>query len=225
MTKRQTLVASLATALMIGVASGTIAAAHDRDPGPGMMGQGPYGMGPGYQMGPGMMGQGYQMGPGMMYPGPGTMGPGQQQWRMGPGMTGPGYEMGPGMMGQGYHMGPGYGMMGPGQGQGQSRMGPGYWGGAHYGMRPGMMEPGYGMGPGRQAWAAPRVTPRMNLSTDDVRAFFEEQLAAEGNDRLEVGKVEALDDDTIQAEIVTVDGSLVATYQVDRHTGSIAPAG
>jgi hypothetical protein len=92
-------------------------------------------------------------------------------------------------------------------------------------MGPGMMEPGPGMDPGRQAWGGPRVTPRMNLSTDDVRAYFEEQLAAEGNDRLKVGKVEALDDDTIRAEIVTVDDSLVASYQVDRHSGAIAPAG
>jgi hypothetical protein len=225
MTKRQRLIASLAGALMIGAASGTIAAAHDRDPGPGTMSHGPYyWTDPGYGIGPGMMGPGY-----------GMMGPGQQQWRMGPGMMGPGYQMGQGMMGQGYHMGPGmmgpgYGMMGPGQGQGQGRMGPGYGTGPHYGMGPGMMgpgmmEPGYGMGSGRQAWEGPRVTPRMNLSTDDVRAFFEEQLAAEGNDRLEVGKVEALDDDTIRAEIVTVDGSLVASYQVDRHSGAIAPAG
>ena len=80
MTKRQTIVASLATALMIGAGSLAIAEAHSSQPGP----QGPGMMGPGYGMGPGMMGQGYGMGPGMMGPnpgmGPGMMGPGQQGW-------------------------------------------------------------------------------------------------------------------------------------------------
>jgi hypothetical protein len=195
MTKRHRLIASLATALMIGAASGTIASAHDRDAGPGMMRPG-YGMGPGmtgqgYHMGPGMMGQGYQMGPGMMNPGQGMMGSGQ-------------------------------GMMGPGQQPGQ--MGPGMMGPGH-GMGPGMVGPRFGMGPGQQPWGDPRVTPRMDLSTSDVRAYFEDQLAAGGNDRLKVGKVEALDDDTIQAGIVTVDGSLVASYRIDRHSGAIAPAG
>ena len=125
---------------------------------------------------------------------------------MGPGMMGQGYSMGPGMMGQGYGMGPG--MMGQG-----------------YGMGPGMMGPGYGTGQGQQPWASPRVTPRMDLSTDDVRSYFQDQLANEGNKRLKVGKVEALDDNTIEAQIETVDGSLVASYKVDRHTGAIAPAG
>jgi hypothetical protein len=99
-------------------------------------------------------------------------------------------------------------------------MGPGY-----YGMGPGMMGPGYGTNPGQQPWAAPRVSPRMDLSADDVRSYFEGQLAAEGNKRLKVGKVEALDDNTIEAQIVNVDGSLVETYKVDRHTGAIAPRG
>jgi hypothetical protein len=110
------------------------------------------------------------------------------------------------MMGRDYGMGPG--MMGPGSGMG-----------------PGMMGPGYGIGPGQQPWAGPRVTPRMDLSTDDIRSYFEGQLAAGGNKRLKLGKVEALDDNTIEAQIVTVDGSLVASYKVDRHTGAIVPAG
>jgi hypothetical protein len=65
----------------------------------------------------------------------------------------------------------------------------------------------------------------MDLSTDDIRSYFEGQLAAGGNKRLKLGKVEALDDNTIEAQIVTVDGSLVASYKVDRHTGAIVPAG
>jgi hypothetical protein len=120
--------------------------------------------------------------------------------------------MGPGMMGPAYGMGPG--MMGPGYGMGSGMMGPGY------GMGPGMMQPGYGMGPRYGGPGQP-----LNLSADDVRGFFERQLEAGGNERLKVGKVEALDADTIEAQIVTVDDSLVATYRVDRHTGAIVPAG
>jgi hypothetical protein len=214
MTKSQTIVASLVAGLMIGAASLAPAAAHGGDEGPGYYGMAPGMMGPGYYgMGPGMMGQGYGMGPGMM----------GQGYGMGPGMMGQGYGMGPGMMGQGYGMGPG--VMGQGYGMGPGMMGQGY------GMRPGMMGPGYGigpgygMGPGQQPWAGPRVAPRMDLSTDDVRSYFEGQLASGGNKRLKVGKVEALDDNTIEAQIVTVDGSLVESYKVDRHTGAIAPAG
>ncbi len=199
MTSRKTTIASLAAALMIGAASVAPAVAHGGDEGPqGYYGMGPGMMGPGYGMGPGMMGPSYGQGYGM---GPGMMGPGygqspgQQGWRMGPGMMGQGYGMGPGMMGQGYGMGPR------------------------------MMGPGYGTGQGQQPWASPRVTPRMDLSTDDVRSYFQDQLANEGNKRLKVGKVEALDDNTIEAQIETVDGSLVASYKVDRHTGAIAPAG
>jgi hypothetical protein len=214
MSSRKTMIASLVAALMIGAAGVATAWAHDEDDGPGYYGMGPGMMGPGYYgMGPGMMGPGYYgMGPGMMGPGYGPP-PAQPGWRMGPGMMGQGYYgMGPGMMGPGYRMGPAYGM-GPGM------MGPGY------GMGPGMMGPGYGMGPGQQPEVAPRVTPQLNLSTDDVRSYFERQLAAQGNKRLKVGKVEALNDNTIEAQIVTVDGSLVEAYKVDRHTGAIAPAG
>jgi len=148
-------------------------------------------------MGPGIMGQG--MGPGMMGPGMGGQG-------MSPGM------MEPGTMGQG--MGPG--MMSPGMGPGM--MGPG--------MGPAMMAPG--MGPRVGGWSGlegRRVMPTMQLSTDDVRTFFERHLAALGNERLKVGNVEAMDDDTITAEVVTVDDSLVESFEVDRHTGLISPAG
>jgi hypothetical protein len=100
-------------------------------------------------------------------------------------------------------------------------MGPGYP------MGPGMMAPGYRMGPGMMyggpGYGAPE--PQLNLSADDVRSYFERMLVAGGNKRLKLGKIEALDDNTIEAQIVTVDGSLVASYKVDRHTGAIAPAG
>jgi hypothetical protein len=109
--------------------------------------------------------------------------------------------MGPGMMGQGM----GQGMMGQG-------MGPGMMGQS---FGPGMM-----MGPGAGGYGA-RVTPRTDLSTDDVRHFFEDRLAWHGNDRLRVGEVKEADDDAITADIETVDGSLVQRFQVDRHSGAM----
>lgn len=108
---------------------------------------------------------------------------------------GPGYgPMGPGMM-----MGPGYGPMGPGM-----MMGPGYGP-----MGPGMMMgPGYGpMGQGTE------------LSIDQVRNFLEANLQRAGNPRLKIGSVKEKDKETIVAEIVTVDNSLVARYEIDRRSG------
>ncbi len=184
----------LATAVAVGLFGGG-ALAHES------WGHGAdYGPGCGMMMGPGMMGPG-MMGPGMM--GPGMMGPGM----MGPGMMGPGM-MGPGMMGQQ----PGPGMMGPGiMGQ---QPGPG--------MGPGMMGqgPGFGMGPGG-SFVMPLAR---DLSADEVRHMLEHRLAWHGNERLKIGTVEEKDADTIVAEIVTVDGSLVQRLEVDRHTGVTRPA-
>jgi hypothetical protein len=219
MTSRRTMIAGLAAALLAGAASVMPAAAQGGPGGPqGYFGMGRGMTGPGYNMGPGMMGQGYWIGPGMMGP---TYGPSPWQgWPMGPGVTAPG-AMGPGMPGPGYYgMAPG--MTGQGYyGMGPGMMGPGYQMGPGYGMGPGMM---YG-GPGYQGPGYGEPGRQLDLSTDDVRSYFERQLAAGGNKRLRVGKVEALDDDAIEAQIETVDGSLVATYKVDRHTGAIAPAG
>jgi hypothetical protein len=151
---------------------------------------------------------------------------------------GQGYSgMGHGMMGQGM----GHGMMGQGHGQGMTgqaarpgagatipcpfattqRMGPGMMG---QGMGQGMMGQGFGpgmmMGPGAGHHAM-RVVPRTDLSTDDVRHFFEDRLASHGNDRLRVGEVKEGEDDAIIADIETVDGSLVQRFQVDRHSGAM----
>jgi len=123
---------------------------------------------------------------------------------MGPGMGEQGMMMGPG---QGYGQGPGYGM-GPGMGD-QGMMGPGQG----YGQGP-----GYGMGPGIGGRV---VAPSKDLSADDVRHFFEHRLDMYGNKHLKVGDVKAADDDTIMAEIVTQDGSLVQRLNVDRHTGQM----
>lgn len=145
---------------------------------------------------------GHMMGQGHMH----MMGPGAMGQHMGPGMMGPhhghGQQMGHGMMGQ--DMGPGmksegmgHGMMGQGIGQG---MGP-------------MM--GHGRGHGMM-----RPLPQ-DLSAEDVKHMMEHRLAWNGNPNVKVGKVEEKDNDTIVAEIVTQDGSLVDRLEVDRHTGQM----
>ena len=126
-----------------------------------------------------------------------------QSGQMMGGQTQPGQMMGgqmsPGMMqgGQGGMMGPGMmGMMHGGQG---GMMGHG------------MMGQGFG----------DRVVPSTHLSNDDVRHFLEHRLARRGNKRLKVGEVKEEGKDSIVADIVTVDDSLVERLKVDRHTGRI----
>ena len=124
------------------------------------------------------------------------------------GMMGPGM-MGPGMMG----------MMGSGTGPGSGMMGP------VPGMAPGMgtgMGMGFGPGP-MMALVWPQTLPK-DLGIEDVRRLFEHRLAWHGNDRLKLGAVTEKDADTIVAEIVTVDGSLVQRFEIDRHTGWMRPA-
>ena len=125
-------------------------------------------------------------------------------------------HMQPAHMGQGYgggSAGPSYGAapcpgmragMGPGM-----MMDPGMMGGH------GMMDHGM-MGRGKSAIQADK-----DLSADDVRGRLERSLKWHGNERLKVGEVKELDDDTIVAEIVTLDDSLVDRFKVDRHTGSM----
>ncbi len=105
--------------------------------------------------------------------------------------------MGQGMMGQRMM---GHGMMGHGM------MGHGMIGHGMMGQGPGM-----------------RVLPSQHLSVDDVRHFLEHRLARRGNKRLKLGEVTQTDDDTIVADVVTVDDSLVRRMQVDRHTGLMRP--
>ena len=68
-----------------------------------------------------------------------------------------------------------------------------------------------------------QVTPSHDLTAEDVRHFLEHRLEMHGNDRLKVGEVEEVDDDTITAEVVTVDDSLVERFEVDRHSGRMTP--
>ena len=102
----------------------------------------------------------------------------------------------------------GHGKMGRGMGSGM--MGQGMMG-------PGMMGPGSGMDRGHGL----RVVPTADLSTDDVRHFFEDRLAMRGNKRLKVGEVKEGEDDTIVADIVTLEDSLVQRFKVNRHTGRV----
>ena len=162
----------------------------------------------------------------------------------GPGY-GPGWMMGsgngPGMMGGN---GPGYGHMrgwggGPGQGQwncpayGQTNetgsgpadsQGQGYGPGNHMrgwggGYGPGMMQ-GYGPGYGPRGDVQGNQTNQtLNLTTDEVKSRMERWLVRRDNPRLKVGEVKEKDADTITADIVTKDNSLVQRFIVDRHTG------
>jgi hypothetical protein len=126
----------------------------------------------------------------------------------GPGMM-QGYGDGPGMMG-GYGPGYGWGMMG-GPGYGTGGYGPGWMhgGGWRYG-------PGYGQAYGPQG--------DLKLSAEDVKNRLEGWIAWQGNPRLKVGDVKEKDADTIEADIVTKDNSLVQRFIVNRHTGFYRPS-
>ena len=66
--------------------------------------------------------------------------------------------------------------------------------------------------------------PRL-LSPDNVRARVTERLKAYGNPRLRLGAIAIAGEDSITAEIETVDGSLVERLVVDRFTGDFARTG
>jgi hypothetical protein len=119
---------------------------------------------------------------------------------------------GPAMMGN-------YGMMG-GYGPGH---GPGMMNGYGYHHRPGMMGnygPGHGPGMMMPGWRG----QNLNLSVDDVKEYLQRSLAWHGNARLKVGDVKEKDAGTIQADIVTVDNSLVRRFVVNRRNGLFQPS-
>jgi hypothetical protein len=103
-------------------------------------------------------------------------------------------------------------MMGP-----NMMAGPGMWDG--YG--PDMMR-GYGPGVIGPGWNTPGRD--LNLSTDHVKNYFERWLAWQGNPRLKVGDVKEKNADTIVADIVTKDNSLVQRFVVNRRTGYFQPS-
>jgi len=129
---------------------------------------------------------------------------------------GGGYMGGPGMMG-GYGPGPGYG---PGRGYGPGWM-HGWMHGGGYG--PGWMMGGGGYGPcwGNQAGVGQQGD--LKLTTDDVKKRMERWLSVRNNPRLKLGEVKEKDDNTITADVVTVDNSLVQRFAIDRHTGFYRP--
>jgi hypothetical protein len=163
-----------------------------------------------------MMGQGMMMGPGMMQPGEGEREPMTEG--MPPGMTGPGmmHGMMEGMMrgmAEGLARGLVEGMaavhgmepeIGPSEGMGPRGM-----------RQPGMMR-GRGVGP-----VLLYGPPAEGITVERARTMLEGALAWHGNPRLELGEVTEQDEDTIVAEILTVDGSLVQRLAVDRATGAI----
>jgi hypothetical protein len=102
----------------------------------------------------------------------------------------------------------GWRSMGPGM-----ISGPGPWGGFSSGMMHGYMF-GPGEGPGWNAgWRD------LHLSIDNVRTNMERWLASQGNPRLKLGNVKDQDADTIVADIVTKDDSLVQRFVINRHNG------
>ena len=134
------------------------------------------------------------------------------------------------MMGQGYGgmgQGQGYGGMGHGHGgyggmgQGQGYGGMGHGHGGYGGMGQGHGYGGMGQGYGGMGMAAPLAE---DLSSDGVRHIMEHRVARTGNPNLKVGEIVVQDDDTITADVVTQDGSLVRRFMVDRHTGMMRPA-
>ena len=159
----------------------------------------------------GMMGQGMVMGPGMMQPegserGPmaeGMMGPGMMHGMMERMMRGTAEGLARGLvegMAAVHRMEPEIGPSGA--------MGP-------RAMRHSGMMHGRGMGP-----ALLYGPPAEGITVERARAMVEGVLAWHGNPRLKLGTVEEQNDDTIVAEILTVDDSLVQRLAIDRATGT-----
>jgi|SRR3990172_3273755 len=101
---------------------------------------------------------------------------------------------------------------------------------------------GWGMGPHMMAhpWGGPSTMrgygwgtmgarwnsgwPGRTLSTDDVKTYLERWIAWQRNSRLKVGEVKEKDADTIVADVVTRDNSLVQRFLVNRQSGYFQPS-
>jgi hypothetical protein len=92
----------------------------------------------------------------------------------------------------------------------------GPWGGYGPPMMHGYMMRGYE--PPWSSWSSSRD---LNLTVDAVKAQAERWVAWQGNPRLKVGDVKEKDADTIVADVVTKDNSLVQRFAVNRHTGFV----
>jgi hypothetical protein len=95
--------------------------------------------------------------------------------------------------------------------------GPGAWNGQWSGYGPSMMH-GYMMRGYGPPWESGRD---LNLSVDAVKARVERWVAWQGNPRLKVGEVREKDVDTITADVVTKDNSLVQRFAINRHSGLV----
>ena len=74
------------------------------------------------------------------------------------------------------------------------------------------------------SWVPIGVAARsVNLTTNDVKGNLERWIASTGNPNIKVGNVAEKDANTITAEVVTKDNSLVQQYTVDRRTGFYRP--
>lgn len=71
---------------------------------------------------------------------------------------------------------------------------------------------GFGMGFG------PRLSDQP-LSAEQVKEIMEGRLAWHGNDNLKLGEVTEKDDKTVTVQILTKDGSLVRSLEIDRTSG------
>jgi hypothetical protein len=112
----------------------------------------------------------------------------------------------------------GWGMRGGGYGPGMmGGYGPGWMHGGRGGHGPCWGDRD-GYGPGAYGQRGD-----LKLSTDDVKARLERWITWQGNPRLKVGDVKEKDADTIEADIVTKDNSLVQRFAVNRHTGFYRP--
>jgi|GEM_PF-2986669 len=87
---------------------------------------------------------------------------------------------------------------------------------------PGQFGPGQGRGPGGSDFfqgVEAGLQADGVISTDEIKGLLEKRLAMWNNPNVKVGNVVEKDDNTISAEIVTKDGSLVQNLEFDRKTG------
>lgn len=111
----------------------------------------------------------------------------------------------------------------------------GYGPGPGYG--PGWMHGGYGprwcwqtygrygvTGPGAQPGQQADQQQQAKLTVDDVKVRMERWLAYQGNPHIKLGAVKETGPDTITADIVTTNNSLVQRFDIDRNTGFYRPA-
>jgi hypothetical protein len=59
------------------------------------------------------------------------------------------------------------------------------------------------------------------VSVEDVRHHLDRLLQSQGNARVKLGEIKEADKDTIVADIVTTEGSLVDRFNVNRRSGVI----